>query len=189
MYELVILSHLMLRPAHGYLIARIINNQIGPFARLSNGRFYPLLARLEKDNLITLSNDHSEQKGDRHSNRYQITEAGRQRFYQLMLDTTSNPGEYPKIFLQKVGSLGLMPPSDQQFIIEHYITYCQAHISHLSAKRNDLAQNRVAWGLSEQFLDSKVEIIRHLIEGWELELAWVSKLYQKNFNRAESLVR
>jgi hypothetical protein len=39
MYELVILAQLMAYPAHGYLIAKIINDN----ARLSSGRLYPLL--------------------------------------------------------------------------------------------------------------------------------------------------
>src|SRR5215472_4008569 len=53
MYELVILGFLMRMPYHGYLIAKIINDMIGPFARLSNGRLYPLLAKLEQEGLIS----------------------------------------------------------------------------------------------------------------------------------------
>ena len=48
MYELMILSILIRQQAHGYLIASIINDIIGPYARLSNGRLYPLLAKLEE---------------------------------------------------------------------------------------------------------------------------------------------
>ena len=46
MYEFLILSHLMKNSAHGYLIARIIDDIIGPYARVSNGRLYPLLAKM-----------------------------------------------------------------------------------------------------------------------------------------------
>ncbi len=52
MYELIILSQLMVQPAHGYMIAKIINDMIGPYARISNGRLYPLLSKLEKSGLI-----------------------------------------------------------------------------------------------------------------------------------------
>ena len=48
MYEFIILAQLMNGPAHGYLIAKIINDMIGPFARISYGRLYPLLAKLEE---------------------------------------------------------------------------------------------------------------------------------------------
>ncbi len=47
MYEFLILSQLMKNSAHGYLIASIINDIIGPYARVSNGRLYPLLAKME----------------------------------------------------------------------------------------------------------------------------------------------
>ena len=43
MYELMILTFLMRGPMHGYLIANIIDIS-GPFAEVSNGRLYPLLA-------------------------------------------------------------------------------------------------------------------------------------------------
>ncbi len=37
LYELIILAQLMRQPAHGYLIAKIINDMIGPYAHVSNG--------------------------------------------------------------------------------------------------------------------------------------------------------
>ena len=66
MYELIILSLLMRWNAHGYLIASIINDMIGPYAKVSNGRLYPLLARLEEQGLIE-TNVETEKalKGDR----------------------------------------------------------------------------------------------------------------------------
>jgi Transcriptional regulator PadR-like family len=51
-YELIILSLLMREPMHGYLIAKVTNDQIGPWARLSSGTMYTILARLEADGLI-----------------------------------------------------------------------------------------------------------------------------------------
>src|SRR5438876_6230623 len=106
MYELIILSHLMRQPAHGYMIASIINDMIGPYARISNGRLYPLLSKLEKSGLIAPFNETpSGQQGDRQLRTYEITESGRERFHELMMDTNSNPGEYQKIFLQKASML------------------------------------------------------------------------------------
>ena len=83
MYELIILSHLMLQPAHGYMIASIINDMIGPYARISNGRLYPLLAQMEKSGLIKPYSEASAgQQSDRQLRTYEITEAGRKRFYE-----------------------------------------------------------------------------------------------------------
>jgi len=46
-YELIILGLLMRWPMHGYLIAGIIDDIIGPHAKISHGRLYPLLGRME----------------------------------------------------------------------------------------------------------------------------------------------
>ena len=54
MYELIILSLLMREPIHGYLIAKIINDMIGPIAKVSHGWLYPRLAKLEQEGLIVL---------------------------------------------------------------------------------------------------------------------------------------
>src|SRR5690242_16472107 len=101
MYELMILGQLMTHStAHGYLIARIINDCIGPYARVSNGRLYPLLTKLEQSGLIErYPEGDSRAQGDRQLRVYRITESGKQRFYELMRDTSGNPGEYQKIFL------------------------------------------------------------------------------------------
>src|SRR5690348_5750221 len=142
MYELIILSLLVRFPAHGYLIAHIINDIIGPYARMSNGRLYPLLAKLEEGGLIeTYEEVDQERRGERTSRKYRITDEGRRRFHTLMMDTTSNPGEYQRIFLQKMTVLHLLKPSERLYLIDHYINYCQAHVLHLTSEREGLAQS------------------------------------------------
>src|SRR5579884_3790374 len=99
MYELINLSILMRVPAYGYLLAKIIKDIIGPWATVSNGTLYPLLARLERAGLITASDDEDRKApGDRHARIFTITEAGRRRFHQLMMNTSTSHGEYEKLF-------------------------------------------------------------------------------------------
>src|SRR5437762_13308084 len=101
MYELIILSLLHRGAVHGYLIAGVINDVIGPFARASNGRIYPLLTKLEEDGLVSVKEE-ATSEGGRVSRSFAITEAGRTRFRQLMLDTSSSPREYRDLFAFKV---------------------------------------------------------------------------------------
>jgi len=175
MYELIILTHLMRRPAHGYLIAKIINDIIGPYARVSNGRLYPLLAKLEQSGLITSC---MALPGERHLRAYCITAAGKQRFHELMLNTMSNPGEYQKIFAQKVCYLDLLTLPERLRIIDHYINYCQAHILHQLAEAEDIIQkvpfDDAAWGDFQH--DAVLDVIQHAADQWQLELAWAQKL-------------
>src|SRR5690242_4198817 len=118
MYELIILSLLMRFPLHGYLIAHIANDIIGPWAKISNGTLYPLLTKLEQSNLIALVNDvQNLSQTERSTRSFTITDAGRQRFYQLMLDTTSNIGDYQRLFHLKVPYLDLLQPRERLHIL------------------------------------------------------------------------
>jgi DNA-binding PadR family transcriptional regulator len=186
-YELLILSILMRRTAHGYLIASIINDIIGPYARLSNGRLYPLLSKLEELGMIVVVEKTGKNvKGDRNLRGYEITDAGRERFHELMMDTTSNPGEYRQIFLQKVSVLRFLKPAERLYLIDHYINYCQAHILHLTAEREDLVAHK-GFELGPAHLSSTLNVMQHLIDQWQLELDWARSLREQELSQAEGM--
>ena len=189
MYELIILSQLKLRPAQGYLIASIINDMIGPYARISNGRLYTLLAKMEKAALIA---PHKEapagQQSDRQLRTYEITEAGRRRFHELMMDTNSNPGEYQKIFLLKVSNLEFLKSSERLRLIDHYINYWQAHVLHITAEADDLVQQSPYWGLEwgPTRFKAVLDVMQHMIDQWQVELNWTKALHEREIARIES---
>jgi len=188
MYELIILSHLMRYNAHGYLIAKIINDMIGPYARVSNGRLYPLLSKLEGAGLIAVDTETAaEQQGDRQLRTYKITEAGRRRFHELMMDTTSNPGEYQKLFPLKAHVFEFLKPVERLRLIDHYINYCQAHVLHLMAEADDLvrevADHVPPW--SPARLDAVLNVMQHMIDQWQLELDWAKNLREKEVTEAK----
>jgi DNA-binding PadR family transcriptional regulator len=178
MYELIILSFLIRYPMHGYLIARIINDMIGPYARFSNGRLYPLLAKLEEEGLIVAYIETTDtHKGERQLRSYQITEEGRKRFHDLMMDTTSNPGDYQRLFLHKVTFLEFLKPTERLYLIDHYVNFCQAHVLHLTAEEEDLARTN---HLSPSQLDATLNVMQHMIDQWQLELDWAKCLHEKD---------
>ena len=187
MYELFILSLLVRFPAHGYLIAKIINDVIGPYAKISNGRLYPLLTKMEESGLIEVSvGKMQEQSGERNSRCYQITEAGRERFHVLMLDTTSNPGEYQRIFQQKVPVLYLLQPFERLYLIDHYLNYCQAHVLHLAAEAEDFAAHmhtHIDYEGREASQAATLAVMNHMEEQWMYEVEWASKLRQEELER------
>jgi DNA-binding PadR family transcriptional regulator len=189
MYELIILSQLMLHPAHGYMIASIINDMIGPYARISNGRLYPLLSKLEKSGLIaTYNKTPAGQQGDRQLRTYEITETGRRRFHELMMDITSNPGEYKQIFLQKVSMLEFLKSSERLRLIDHYINYCQAHVLHITAEADDLVQRSPNWGpeWGPTRFKAVLDVLQHMIDQWQVELDWAKALRERELARIES---
>ena len=195
MYEFIILSQLMHGSAHGYLIAKIINDMIGPYARISYGRLYPLLAKLEQNGLITAERTApSGQPGDRQLRIYTITDAGRVRFKVLMSDTGSSPGEYQKLFTYKVAAFGLITPAERLRLIDHYINYSQAHVFHLQTEAEDQVRQvdlvddliREAPELAHAIpqvdsytVETIVNVIEHSIDQWQLELAWARSLRER----------
>ena len=186
MYELIILSLLMRWPAHGYLIASIINDMIGPYARISNGRLYPLLTKLEEQGLIKACVETEKApKGDRKHRSYTITEEGRKRFHDLMLDTTSNPGDYQKLFLQKVPVLEFLKPTERQYLIDHYINYCQTHILHLKAQAKKLVEGETQYQvMSLAQLEATLHVLRRSTSQWQVDLEYASSLREKEMTRA-----
>ena len=181
MYELIILSLLMREPIHGYLISKIINDIIGPVAKVSHGWLYPRLAKLEREGLIvaSLEGDAGKQ-GERQLRTYQITEDGRKRFYQLMMDTTSNPGEYSKFFWQKVSSLAYLHPAERLHLIDHYINYCQTHILHLKAQAKNLVEGQVQYhAMDITQLEATLHILRRSTNHWQIDLEYTNSLREK----------
>jgi DNA-binding PadR family transcriptional regulator len=183
MYEFIILSQLMLGPRHGYLIAKIINDIIGPYARLSPGRLYPLMAKMEQNGLIEANDTAATQHhSDRQLRAYKITEAGRMRFYILMRDTSLSPGEYQKLFAHKVSSFSLIAPIERIALIDHYIHYCQAHVFHQQSEADDLVRNGASYAeMDSSQLEFTLEMVRHSIDGWQHEIEWAKNLRAKEF--------
>jgi DNA-binding PadR family transcriptional regulator len=176
MYELIILSILIHRPAHGYLIAKVVNNVVGPFARVNNGRLYPLLAKMQTDGLVVpVTQPPAEMENGRQINCYQITEAGKEHFHHLMLDTTSNPSDYQRIFWLKAGLLEYLTHAERLHLIDHYINYCQSHIMHLTAKNPDVPAGGYAADSPMQ-RPAIQEVVRHRTDHWQQELQWGQSL-------------
>src|SRR5262245_14186886 len=187
MYELIILSLLMRWPLHGYMIAKITNDMIGPLAKISNGTLYPLLTKLEQAGLIVTHRDAGQQRGERQLRAFQITELGRKRFHELMMDTTSNPGEYQKFFRYKVVHMGLLSLEERLHLIDHYLNYCQAHTLHLHTEAQDLVQeNADSHFMSPAQLEATLDTMQHMANQWQAELEWVRRLREKEIAQVQA---
>ena len=186
MYELIILSLLMREPIHGYLISKIINDIIGPIAKVSHGWLYPRLAKLEQEGLIVTSSEGEEvKKGERQLRTYQITEKGQKRFHELMMDTSSNPGEYSKFFWQKVSFLEYLHPAERLHLIDHYLNYCQTHILHLKDQAKNLVEGKVQYyTLDISQLEATLHVLRRSTSHWQVDLEYANNLREKEMTLA-----
>jgi DNA-binding PadR family transcriptional regulator len=188
MYELIILSLLVFGPLHGYLIAQITNDMIGPWAKVSNGTLYPLLAKLESMGLIAAASPEQEpeQQRERQSRSFVITEAGRKRFYHIMMDTTSNPGEYQKFFRLKVPCMQLLQPSERLYLYDHYINYCQTHVLHIKAQASEMVEENTGKEyMPPHRLEGILEIMHRHLDEWQAEMNWALHLREQEVLRIE----
>lgn len=179
MYELIILSLLMRFPLHGYLMMKITNDQIGPWARISSGTLSTILSKLERMGLIVaLPQENDPARGDRRARTYTITEEGRKRFHQLMMDTSSNLGEYQKFFQHKMTYFDLLKPAERLLLINHYMNYCQATVLHTQTEMDSLV-----YELADQpdpaFLENLLRVLKHITEQWQAELKWIQSIQEQ----------
>ena len=188
MYELIILSLLMRGAMHGYLIAKVTNDQIGPWARLSSGTLYTILARLEADGLVEAAPEPSEGarrgRGRRQARALVITELGRQRFHQIMMDTSSNLGDYQRIFQLKYSYLDLMTYEERLLLLNHYLNYCQTTILYLQTEMGNLV-HELAHYPDPTYLQRVLEVMQHLSGQWGAERDWVADLRSRELTTGQ----
>jgi DNA-binding PadR family transcriptional regulator len=187
MYELMVLSLLMRSPLHGYLIVKITNDMIGPWAKISSGTLYPLLTRMEQAGLIAVvAAENQAVPGERQTRTFLITEEGRKRFHQVMMDMSSNLGDYERIFQYKMGFIDLLQSQERLLLFNHYINYCQTSILHLQTEMANLA-HELSHQPNPHFLRSVLKVMRHLEEQTQAELAWARSLREEELAQKLSL--
>jgi DNA-binding PadR family transcriptional regulator len=186
-YELIILSLLMRGATHGYVIAGVINDVVGPFARASNGRIYPLLTQLEEQGFVTV-HEEAVSDGGRVSRSLAITSKGRARFRELMLDTSTSPREYRDLFAFKVTAFDHLVPEDRARILEHYVHFAEAHVRHLEAQAADLA-DATTYRHSEAERQRFAAVFDHLTAVWRREAEWATEMLAEKAEKTKGRPR
>lgn len=178
MYELLVLSLLMHWPLHAYKIARMANNILGPEEQISRGTLSSLLARLGRAGLITPTDPGRVPfPSDRSSRVFTLTQRGRERFFQLMLDTTSHPGFYRRLFHIKALHLEFLPSEQQLFLVEHFLQYCQKLIQNKQAEEQAFASSPTKQEhMSRSFRQRALAFMQLKVEQLQLEVAQAQSL-------------
>jgi DNA-binding PadR family transcriptional regulator len=181
MYELLVLSLLMHWPLYAYLIADIANHILGPWERISRGTISSLLTRLEQTGLIAPADPALVPfPSDRPSRVFALTSAGRERFYQLMMDTTSNQGTYQRLFRIKALHLEYISPEDRLSLVDHYVSYCQMGLRYQKAEAQDFVTNPIKQQSVSSFYSTVAQDLMDLVgQQWQLELAWAKLLRER----------
>lgn len=182
MYELMVLGQLMMKPMHGYLIAKIIGHVIGPFKRVQWGALYPLLRRLEREGYIVP--DEPVDAVDGNPRRvFHITEEGCRRFYALMMDTQRHLTDYDLVFHAKVSRFHFLSRRERITLSRHYAVYAQQVTDFTLAKRQELLRDS-ARAVGDN-LDYILEAIDQKVRYWQLELEWSENLIRRELEMPE----
>lgn len=186
MYELLVLSLLMKFPLHAYLISKIANDTIGPWEKISRGTLSTLLNKLYKDGLIQDA-EHAKIPfpTERSSRTYEITDHGKKRFFELMVDTERNAGNYPKIFHIKAIYLEFLSFEDQLYLVNHYMKYCQKAIDHIRQQQSEFDEHpdMLQPMQNTPYYQTIRGIMELQLDQWELERKWASRL-KEQFGRS-----
>ncbi len=185
MYELIILSLLMRWPMHGYLIMKVTNDQIGPWAKISSGTLSTMLGRLEQAKYITTVPQESDPtRGDRRSRTFTMSEEGRKRFHQLMMDTSSNLGDYQKVFYFKMGYFDLLRSDERLLLVNHYSNYCQTIILHTQTEMEGLVHELANHPVSA-YLENLLRVMKHVVQQWQAEYEWIKTIREQEREQME----
>ena len=181
MYELLVLALLMHWPLYAYLIAEIANHILGPWERISRGTLSSLLTKLEQAGLIAPADPAQVPfSTDRPSRVFALTAAGRERFYQLMMDTTSNQGTYQRLFRIKALNLEYVSQEDQLSLVDHYLSYCQMGLHYQQAEAQNFVTNPIKHGSVSSFYSAvALDLMGLVSQQWQLELAWAQRLRER----------
>ena len=90
MLELAILGLLLESPMHGYELRKRLTGLLGAFRAFSYGSLYPALRRMQADGLIAENAAPTGTPVRRARRVYELTDAGRVRFTELVADTGPN---------------------------------------------------------------------------------------------------
>jgi DNA-binding PadR family transcriptional regulator len=192
-YELIVLGGLMTGPYHGYFLAKVMSDMLGPWQKISTGNLYPLLARMQRADLIapadTVPSPMPAPPPRQSPRAYAITDAGRQRFREIMLDTRSAAGDYDRLFRIKVLYFQYLAPAECRELIQHYQDYCRAAIRHQQTETADLKNwldgmhsdgtDRTPF-VTAAGLHDAIEVMNHTIGTWQSEYEWAQQLASRH---------
>jgi hypothetical protein len=103
-----------------------------------------------------------------------------------MMDTSSNLGDYPRIFHLKVVHLEFLTPNERLHLANHYINYCERTILHMQSEAQDMQRMQSETqdtqgesGDNPTFTDAVVDILQHLAQQEQGELDWARRVRER----------
>jgi DNA-binding PadR family transcriptional regulator len=163
--ELAVLGLLLESPMHGYELRKRLTGLLGAFRAFSYGSLYPALRRMQADGLIVEDAAPDGIPKMRRARRvYRLSDAGKQRFTELVADT--GPQNY----------------TDDGFGVHLAFfnrTPAEARMRILEGRRRQVEELREAVARASSSLDRYTRQLHQLgLESSEREVKWLNELIQ-----------
>ncbi len=164
MLELAILGLLREESRHGYELRRSLAEY--GFWSVSFGSLYPALKRMERKGLIAVAGATGRRKS------YELTEAGREAFEEIMADTSAD-GDDERAFNLRLAFFRFVEPEKRIDVLERRRSQL---IERLAAGRASL--RRMGNRTRERMDRYTVSLMEHGVRTAEADLAWLDELIE-----------
>ncbi|NES74976.1 MULTISPECIES: PadR family transcriptional regulator [Okeania] len=187
MLELSALGLLQKKPLHGYRLKQQLELFMSSCISINYGAIYPLLKRLEERGYIFVV---TEEPGKAGCSRkiYQITEKGRDRWREKMLENLKESWVKGRSrFLIKFFFFSDLEPIERVKLIEHRLIVCQLRQEYLDSQQSENIQRDPyqfsAWNRAKSMLNSETQWLREeLVKELELINFDSNQAKKQNFN-------
>ena len=164
--DILILSHLVVRPSHGYEIKKSVERILGSGFAMNNNLLYPALRRFEEMGAVEREIERQEGKPDRHV--YRATELGAAILQDMLREFPAQTAHNDAEFQTRVAFFGSLEPEDRLRILKTREEVLKTRLEHLS-KMSPKAQNSDERSYAERVIELRRGQAQH-------ELEWIGEL-------------
>lgn len=166
--DIVILSHLLHRPAHGYELKRNVSATTA--FTLHNNSLYPALRRFEEAGALTRTAQPQEGRPPRHV--YELTDVGRELLRDMIAELPADLAGTEEEFLTRLGLFDLLSRPERLGVLAARTAALTSHGEHLRTLAGQTTNSRTHrdWGGT---------VVAELLRRNERELAWLDELRER----------
>jgi DNA-binding PadR family transcriptional regulator len=163
--DILILSHLVSEPAHGYELKRKVTSTTA--FSLHNNSLYPALRRFEDAGAVEKTAQQQDGKPPRHV--YRLTDVGRELLHDMLVELTPELAANDEEFLTRLGMFDLLTPDERRGVLAARGEALALRATHLrnQADRAANSANHQQWGGL---------VVAELLDRVASEQAWIERL-------------
>lgn len=171
MYDLLLLGSLVGGDKSGYKLQKIVGSALQPMRKVSSGVLYPSLEKLEKEGLITST----EQQDVRKTKLWHITAAGTARFAELMQNDIPSDAKRNDMIHFKLRSLNSVSMPVQLKILTEFQLFIESDLLFYQQAQRDMLVHREEYPDQAPRFDVIVSAYDLDIQLAQTKLSWIKQ--------------